>query len=324
MTRKRLCIVLLNLVVLSFLTPTRPVHAAARQGDEVVFGDDLTLQEGEQVTGDVVIIGGNLNMRTGSQVEGSVTALGGRAVVDGTVQGDVVALGGDVSLEANARIRGKVIALGGQVHQAPGAQTGDVVQGLTARNLRLWRDLRSPLFSSSIGARPASAVWSGVSALVTALVMALLGIAIITFWPAQTAQVGQTMLTSPLPSIGVGCLLYPLAASLVFFALITICFAPLAPVVVLLVVAASLLGWVALGRVFGRWLARSTGWRDPTPLMVTGIGVFVLTFLMAIAGVIPCLGTILVFGAASIGLGAVTLSRFGTSRRASRPTPPPS
>jgi hypothetical protein len=92
---------------------------------------------------------------------------------------------------------------------------------------------------------------------------------------------------------------------------------------VLLVVAASLLGWVALGRLLGRWLARSTGWRDATPLMVTGIGVFVLTFLMAIAGVIPCLGMLLVFGVASIGLGAVTLSRFGTSPRASRPTPPP-
>jgi hypothetical protein len=323
MNCKRLCIVLLSLAALSFLTPTGPVHASARQGDEVIFGDDLTLQEGEQVTGDVVIIGGNLNMRTGSHVEGGVTALGGRVVVAGTVEGDVAALGGDVSLEANARIHGKVIALGGEVRRAPGAQTGEVVQGLTARNLQQWRDLRSPLFSAGIGARPASAIWGGVSALVTALVMALLGVAIITFWPAQTAQVGQTILRAPLPSVGVGCLLYPLAASLTFFALITICLAPLAPVMVLLVVAASLLGWVALGRLFGRWLVRSTGWRDPTPLMVTGIGVFVLTLLMAIAGVIPCLGPLLVLVGASVGLGAVTLSRFGTSPRASRHTPPP-
>jgi hypothetical protein len=85
-------------------------------------------------------------------------------------------------------------------------------------------------------------------------------------------------------------------------------------VVVLLTVAASLLGWVALGMLWGRQLVRWAGWRSATPLVTAGLGVFALTLVAAVAGALPFLGLILTFGAASIGLGAVTLSRFGTVR----------
>ena len=157
----------------------------------------------------------------------------------------------------------------------------------------------------------------------SALILAALGAAISIFWPGQTTQVAETILNAPLPSLGVGCLLYPLAATLTVVVLITICLAPIAPVVILLVVAISLFGWVALGRLLGRWLARSTGWQGATRLAVTGVGVFILTIVAAIAGAIPCLGPILVLGATSVGAGAVTLSRFGTSRPGSPPSEVP-
>jgi hypothetical protein len=133
-------------------------------------------------------------------------------------------------------------------------------------------------------------------------------------WPTQTNEVGRTIVNSPLPSLGIGCLIYPLAALFSLIILITICLAIFVPVVVLLVVAASLFGWIALGVLLGRWLASVTGWRSATPLALSGLGVFMLTILAAIVGEVPCLGTLLVIGAASIGLGAVTLSRFGTRR----------
>ena len=323
MLRRRLVVGLLTLAALLLLTPAIPVHAAPSRGDEVILGDDLTLQEGEHVSGDVVIIGGDLTMRAGSRVEGGVTVLGGRVEANGTVEGDLVAVGGDVNLGSQVHIAGDLIALGGRLRRAAGAQTGDVVTGLAFGDLRAWRGLRLPLFSFNTGSRPISAVWAGLITLMSALIMAALGAAIGTFWPAQTSQVAETILTAPLPSLGVGCLLYPLAASLTIVILITICLAPIAPVVILLVVAASLFGWVALGRLLGRWLARSTGWQGATRLAMTGLGVFLLTIVAAIAGAIPCLGPVLVLGAVSVGAGAVTLSRFGTSRPASPPAGPP-
>jgi len=288
------------------------VYAAPNRGDEVLLGDDLTLREGEHVDGDVVIIGGNLTMLAGSLVEGSVTVLGGRARVNGTVEGDLVALGGSVDLGAQARINGDTVALGGRVRQAPGAQTGDIIEGPAIRNVRI------PFFSLNLAARPRSLIGATVATLAIAAIMALLGIAIGAFWPNQTTQVGETILTAPLPSLGVGCLVYPLSASLAVFVVITICLAPFVPVVALLVVAASLFGWVSLGGLFGRWLARWTGWRGAAPLTVTGVGVFALTVVAAVVGAVPCLGFIIVLGAASLGVGAVALSRFGTSPYGSR------
>jgi hypothetical protein len=317
MQHRRLLVGLLSLVTLLLLTPVRPLYAAPNPEDEVVLGDDLTLQEGERVDGDLVIINGDLSMQPGSRVEGSITVLRGGVEIDGTVEGDVVALLGDVNLEAGARVDGDVIALGGRVWKAEGAQTGKVVEGLAIQIPQLWQGLRPPLFGLNDWD-----IWTALTTLVSALIMAGLGMAIVTFWPTQTAQVAETIASAPLPSLGVGCLLYPLAGSLAVFVLLTICLAPFVPVVVLLVVAASLLGWVALGILGGRWLARGLGWRRATPLAAAGVGVFALSIAAAVAGAVPCLGSILVLGAASIGLGAVALSRFGTSPHGSRAAEP--
>jgi hypothetical protein len=320
---RRFFVSLFGIVTLLLLTPARPLHAAPNQEDEVILGGDLTLHAEEHIDGDLVIIGGDLNMRSGSHVTGSVTVLGGRVEINGTVEGDLVAVGGDITLGANARIQRDVIALGGRVHRAEGAQTGKVVEGLVIRNLRFWQGLPLPLLSPSVGTGPGYGIWATVATLVGALIIAMLGAAISTFWPTQTTQVTETILTAPLPSLGIGCLLYPLVASLTVFILLTICLAPFAPVVILLAVAATLFGWVALGRLSGRQLARWAGWRGATPLAATGVGVFALTVLAAVAGAIPCLGPILVIGVASIGMGAVALSRFGTSPYRSPSAEPP-
>jgi hypothetical protein len=155
--------------------------------------------------------------------------------------------------------------------------------------------------------------------MVGAVVLALLTLAIVTLWPAQTDRVGQTILAAPVPSLGVGCLIYPAAASLTFIVLISICLAPFSPLVILLVVAAALLGWVALGTLWGRWLVRRMSWSGITSTAAAAIGVFTLTLLVTLLGAVPIFGVLLVLGASSIGLGAVALTRFGTSRYPKRP-----
>jgi len=321
MRRRQLFSVLLGLMTLLVIAPVQPAHATPTQGDEVILGDDLTLHAGEHLDGDLVIIGGNLTMLAGSRVEGSITALGGHIKINGTVVGDLVALGGNVTVNSQARIRGDVLALGGRVRRVEGAQVGEVIQGLAIRDTHFLRGLRLPFLSTDLSLW--STFWAIASTLGGALIMSALGIVIVALWPAQTAQVGETILVAPAPSLGVGCLLYPLAASLIFFLLITICLALFAPLVILLLVAASLLGWVALGTLWGRRLVRWMGWRRATPPAVAGVGVFTLSIVTSIGGAVPCLGPLVVLGAASIGLGAVTLSRFGASRYPSRPAAEP-
>ena len=139
MQYRRLFIGLLSLLTLLLLIPVRPLYAAPNPEDEVVLGDDLTLEDGERVNGDLVVINGDLNLRPGSRVEGSITVVRGGVEIDGAVEGDVVALLGDIKLETGARVDGEVIALGGRVQKAAGAQTGKVVEGLG------WRGLRPPI-----------------------------------------------------------------------------------------------------------------------------------------------------------------------------------
>jgi hypothetical protein len=321
MHRRRLWLAL-GLVILALLVSLRPAYAAPVQEDEFVVGDDLTLRGGEHIDGDLVIVGGSLTMLAGSRVDGSVIVLGGDVEINGSVQGDAVALGGNVALHSQARIAGDLVALGGQVRRDEGAQTGEVVQGLSIRDARFWRGLRAPLFFPQLSADPATIAWNTLTALILSLVIAALGVVVVAFWPTQTTEVGHTILRSPLPSLSIGCLLYPLAGSLILFLLITICLALFVPVIVLLLVAASLLGWIALGVLWGRWLTRRTGWRRATPVMVAGVGVFTLSFISIVAGAVPCVGSLLVLAATSLGLGAVALSRFGTTRYPRRPTAP--
>lgn len=319
---KRFLVVFLSIMAVLLLVPVRPAHAAPLLEDEVVFGDSLTLVEGERIDGDLVIIGGELTMRVDSRVDGSVTVVGGPAQVDGRIDGDLVVVGADVDLGENARVDGDVVSIGGHVQKAPGAQAGDVVQGLDLENVRVWQDFRLPLVSPDIGFRPRSVIWSTITTLGGSMLLALLGMVIVALWPSQTNEVGRTIVSAPVPSTGLGCLIYPLAISLAFFVLITICLAPFVPVVILLLIAAVLFGWIALGSLFGRWLARTLGWHTANPAAATGLGVFVLSIFGAILGAVPCLGSLLVLFVSSAGLGAVVLSRFGTRRYGLRPEGP--
>jgi hypothetical protein len=314
---------LLISITLLLLIPVSLVQAAPTQNDEVTIGEDVVLREGERIAGELVVIGGNLTMQEDSLVTGNAAVVGGTATVDGTVLGDLVALGGDVTVGDQASVKGDVVALGGRVHRAEGADIGSVVQGPGLGTESFWRSLSFPAFTSDIGFRPGSMIASTVSTLFGAVFLALIGMAVYSFWPTQTAEVGRTIVTAPLPSLGVGCVVYPVAAMISFFILITICLAIFVPVVVLLVVAAGLFGWIALGVLLGRWLAQVTGWKTATPAVVAGVGVFVMSILGGILTEIPCLGSLVVFGAASIALGAVVLSRFGTRRYGAPATPSP-
>ena len=100
-----------------------PQTVQARNGDQVHFGQSITVGEDESA-GDLVCIGCSIRVEGNC---GDVVAVGGSVVVDGAVKGDIAVIGGGVLLGDNASVSGDVVTIGGHVSRHPNAEVkGDV------------------------------------------------------------------------------------------------------------------------------------------------------------------------------------------------------
>jgi hypothetical protein len=155
-----------------------------------------------------------------------------------------------------------------------------------------------------------------VRSMVTILVIAGMGGVVALIWPQATAQVGRTAFESPGASLGVGFLTIVAAIALIVALAITICLSPAAALVALLLGAAGLLGWVAIGARVGERLLAALGAGEVAPLWVAGLGTLVITLVtvgLTAGFCLAPLGWVLIFVIGCFGLGAVVLTRFGTT-----------
>lgn len=318
-------VLLLSLALLVALGP--PVLADGGAGGRVIFGDSFTLGEGQRLNGDLVVFGGDVALLAGSSVRGDVAAFGGSVRVEGQVDGQVYAFGGDVRLGPNAIVTGDV-ATSGDVMRAPGA----VVRGKVMPVLR--RGVRLPLFSPWRGlARFGWPLWqldgrwgldlgrwltTTARAVVNVLLMVALGALVVLLAPEPARRVGGALVTSPLPSLGVG-LLTGVAAVLVVPILVITCFGiPVALLLVLILAIALLFGWIAAGLVVGERLLAAANAAERQPVLGVALGILALGILSAL----PCLGFLVRLAAGAWGLGAVVLTRFGTQSYVVSPPAP--
>jgi hypothetical protein len=142
------------LLALLLIAPASP--ALANGGEGVVrFGEDFTLESGEEVNGDVVVFGGNVVLEEDSFVDGTVFIMGGNATVASEVDDELVVFGGNVELKPTALIGSDVVALGGQVERAEGAVVeGNVLEGVTTGFFRGPRIVRVVPFPPTSGMVP--------------------------------------------------------------------------------------------------------------------------------------------------------------------------
>jgi hypothetical protein len=172
-----------------------------------------------------------------------------------------------------------------------------------------------------------------VRSLVTILVIAAIGGVVALVWPQATAQVGRAAFESPGASLGVGFLTIVAAIALIIALAITICLSPAAALVALFLGAAGLLGWVAIGARIGERLLGALGAGEVAPLWVGGLGTLIITLItigLTAGFCLAPLGWMLMFVIGCFGLGAVVLTRFGTTayvpgqrRQADEPLSPP-
>ena len=295
----------LLLVVGLMLVVAPPVLAQGGQGGRVVFGRNVTVGADEVVRGDLVVFGGDVALEPGGRVEGDVLAVGGSVRVDGEVDGDAYALGGGVFLGSTARVTGDVFT-SGRVAREPGATVlGQVVEGGRENaRVRTEINIRPPIGIGTV----VNQIVRAVLTFLGALGIAALGIVVVLLAPDPTRMVAEALVGSPALSLGVG-LLTLLAAVLVLPFLVIICIGiPVAVVAVLALIVAGVFGWVAAGLALGERLLAAL--RQPHSLVVgVAIGLLVLAVLVSI----PCLGAVVALFVGAWGLGAVVLSRFGTT-----------
>ncbi len=321
----------LALLLVLLLGPLLASPAFAQGGDEgrVIFGQDYTLKSGEELEGDLVVFGGDLTVEgkarldgdavafggdvfiaEGGQVEGDVATIGGQLLVAGEVRNGAVSVGGDIRLDSTAHVGNDVVAVFGQVERSEGAYVGgQVTQGAELRlgplhqfqwgGVRPWRiDILNGF------------LYRFFRALVTIVALMALGLLVAALLPEQVKVIGEAAQVAPFPSIGVGFLTFFVSALLIPL-LVVICIGiPVAILLGLALAAASIYGWIVMGILVGQRLLQAAKVQEPEALGSALLGVFLITLISATP---LCIGFLFTLAVASWGLGAVILTRFGTT-----------
>ncbi|HIC90012.1 MAG TPA: polymer-forming cytoskeletal protein [Anaerolineae bacterium] len=338
----------LALLLAILLVAALPMTALAKGGigdGRVIFGQNFVLGEGKELDGDLAVFGGNVTLQEGSVVKGDLVVAGGNLVVAGEVEGDVAVFGGNVVLRSSAIVNGDVVSLGGNIQREPGAKVkGDVAEGFSYRwdlPFRRWRVRPEGQEVPPVPPVPGTLVIkSGLSPLLAfalrilkimgaTLAIAVLSALVLFFWPEQTRLVGETALSKAALSFGMGLLTMVVVVAVAVILAVTVCLAPVAFLVLLALALAGLFGWIAIGWLVGQRILEALNVQFESPIVPGVVGGALITLVNGLLSIAPCcLGFLFWLLVASLGLGAVVLTRFGTqpynggSVPVSRPGPP--
>ncbi|MEJ5241602.1 MAG: polymer-forming cytoskeletal protein [Anaerolineales bacterium] len=295
--RIKLQSLLITFLLTFFLLPGR-ASAAAQIAPGIYFGRTLTIQNGETVNGDLILFDSRLFVEEGGILNGDLLAFDSQIELKGKVSGDVITFGGRLVLDERAQIDGDLITRN-TVRRESATEFSETSSPFSL--LPLWRQMRSPVFS-------------GLTILLESLLLAVLAFVAALFLERQLEETAQALTTQPLIAGGLGMLTFLVVPLLALVLLITILLIPVALLLILGLLLALLFGWISVGLEIGRRLANffHREWRFP---WLAALGTFMLTLLSGIFNTIPCIGWMVGFLAALLGLGATLITSFGTRLR---------
>jgi len=303
---------------------------------------------------------------SGSIVEGTLIVIEGTLRIEGGVEGDVVIVGGALDMRGDGYIAGEARIADARILRNNGEIRGGIVDVLeserdyeTEIRSRLRDEIREEIrddlrteirnvarfedhsFSVLAPFRPVIRGVGGImEKLLAVFLLGLLGAGFIAFAGDNVDAIAETARRSPGRAAMVGVagsfLLIPvwllgavaLAVSIIGIP-VAIAWLPIFP---LAAVLAALLGYVAVARNAGEWMADSsypwTGWIRKSNSILTLVGgllglsalfiaghvISMAPFLGMLSGLLFVLGGIVTFLAMQIGFGAVLLTRAGRRR----------
>jgi hypothetical protein len=307
-------------LLLAALGLGRPVYAADCDSDKRVLGGNYVLAEGDTLESNLIVLGGNATLEPDTTVNCSIIVVGGNVDIAGRVDEDVVLFGGTTDLRSTAVIGGELVSIGGTVSREEGAEVrGGESQGFDFNRGR-WLPWRTnmPFFEP--------VVWwyeNIFRTFLTSVAVGLLALVVVALWPEPTSRVSAAITTAPVAAGGLGLLTLVAVPVLLGLLTLTLCLIPVAFLGAVVFAAALLFGLIALGQMVGARLATALRMYHLSPAVSAAIGTSLLWLVTSAVGAVACVGWVAWVVLASVGLGAVTLTRFGTRPYFASVAPPP-
>ncbi len=310
---------LVAVVLLAFCLPATVAaqalpapQAQTTSGDQLVVGDNYVLKKGQTLDGSLVILGGNGIVEAGARVNGDVALVGGNLDLAGEVDGSISFIGANVSLRSGAVVDGDINSMGGNLEGEELATVTGQVRHMTPRALLFNLD-------SEVGSIPRRGLLTSmsdffgnvVSRMLQVLGMAVLALVLGLVIPKPLKRVSDSFTAQPWLSGGLGLLTILVLPLILLILSITIILIPVTLLAFFALGAAVVFGWIAVGYWVGEKMAGlfKTEWAEAVS---AGLGTLVLGVGAWLLGYVPCIGWLIVPIIASLGLGGVILSRFGT------------
>jgi hypothetical protein len=255
-----------------------------------VFGQTLVIDEHEVECGDITLFGSTLDVK--GQVRGTILAFGSNINIAGNVHGDINLYGGTATLQNGSHMQGSLNLFGGSRHIETEAHLeGSIIDH--SQHASFWLPGIETGFVFPF--------WPIV-------IWVVLGTALVSLLPEHVMFVRATAVQKTRRCLLLGFLSILLAPVVLIVLVALIILIPLAILVAIGLIAAWMLGTIAIGWLVGEYLMRAIAPQHNTRLAQVSVGLTVLVLV----GSIPYVGWIASLGAGLLGLGAVLLSRFGT------------
>ena len=306
--------------------------------------------------GDLVVMGSTVAIDDDGSVEGNASLIGDNVTVAGTVNGGLTALGKNVFIDPTASINGHTALMGTNITVGGNISGSLTINGETitilpetsidgsinvcAKSITDQRANTPAITCSGVDLAafaPLLALRSGAQSnshqlpifalvLLTAFGGVLLtGMSVlsVTFFPRQISHIEEAMRLRPRSFVGVGIATYALEIGVFFALLFLLAILPplgllLIPVFLilsLLLLLLSISGLITLVVMLGDWLLRRVTRPPMPPLIAAVIGSLALSLGLSVVALLPygfAISFILLGALTSVGLGAALFTRIGT------------
>lgn len=240
--------------------------AAANDGDRVVFGSDVTIKQGEEISGDLVVFGGD-------------------AKVYGKVDGDAVVMGGDLYIASTGEVDGSTVAFGGEVDNESSSAGGGTPHhhGTITPPIVTIPPVPVTPIEPVVPSVPEEEHHGPPSGWIGVLVVSgILSLLVFALAPGAVRSVRDHFIQRPAIGALIG-FTWPFWLSAVMIALaITVIGIVLMPVAVLAIFVAYLVGRAAIAQLLGRRIFEVANVMEPAPLATAALGIVIFTVLEAI------------------------------------------
>jgi hypothetical protein len=233
--------------------------------------------------------------------------LGGVVEADGKIGGDLSMIDGEVVLGPNAQVGGDLNVSGGELARSVGSEVAGEV------NTGVGSGIRVPFFPEwTILLAPEGASLAGrvINLLSEAVLTAVLAFLAVRFVPRPVSHVAGAVVRGPVLSGALGLLAMIVIPSLLVLMAFTIILIPVALLSALMLGVVILYGWIAIGSEIGRRMTRRLKW-DVRPPAAAFLGTLLFVLLVNAGEFVPVARLVVPILAASVGLGAVLLTRLG-------------